>query len=466
MGEHVYTSVKCSGAAKWARRGIFGAIAALLLASTALPAQAQWRSDPWGWGRPAYQQNYQQGWQQQQQQDLQAPPAKKAAAKKPKKKEIDKKVEKTAAPKGPLHIIVSIGSQRVKIYDGADVIAEAPVSTGTATHPTPTGVFSVIQKNRFHKSNIYSDAPMPFMQRLTWSGVALHEGKLPGYPASHGCIRLPSEFAHRLWGMTKLGVRVIVTPSDVTPVEITHPALFTRKLQVQDDKVAQLRPSIVDDSRDPLIPVSDADPVQTGDAAAAEPAVVAATTIAETSTEGDADGPVLWKVKPIKSDSAESGKAPPLRAGPVSVFVSRKEGRMFVRKGFATVFDVPVVIRDPQAAIGTHVFTALSAIGNGADMRWVAITLPGELRDKRADDKRADLGRNVHLAANLPRGGKDGVLPVLHGPAAAALDRIEIPQEASDRIAEMLGPGASLIISDQGRGDETGLETDFVILTR
>ena len=443
-------------------------IAAMLLASTALPAQAQWRSDPWGWDRPAYQPSYQQqfpGYQsgRQQQQDLTARPAKKVVAQKPKKKETEKVEKKVAPPKGPLHIIVSIGSQRVKVYDGADVIAEAPVSTGTATHPTPTGVFSVIQKNRFHKSNIYSDAPMPFMQRLTWSGVALHEGKLPGYPASHGCIRLPSEFAHKLWSMTKLGVRVIVAPSDVTPVEITHPALFTRKLQVLDDKVAQLRPSIADDGRDPLIPINDADPASTVDGAAAAepaPAAVAPTTIAEASADA-ADGPVLWKVKPIKSDNAESGKSPPLRTGPVSVFVSRKEGRLFVRKGFATVFDVPVVIRDPQATIGTHVFTAVSAIGNGAEMRWVAITLPGDLRDKHANQ-----ARNVHLAANLPRGGKDGVLPVLHGPAAAALDRIEIPQEASDRIAEMLGPGASLIISDQGRGDETGLETDFVIVTR
>jgi lipoprotein-anchoring transpeptidase ErfK/SrfK len=460
-------------------------IVALLLAGTALPAEAQWRNDPWGWDRPAYQPGYQQGYQpgwqqqQQQQQDLSARPAKKpvakntvakntvaknAVAKKPKKD--TEKVEKTAAPKGPLHIVVSVGSQRVKVYDGADVIAEAPVSTGTASHPTPTGVFSVIQKNRFHKSNIYSDAPMPFMQRLTWSGVALHEGKLPGYPASHGCIRLPADFAHKLWGMTKLGVRVIVAPSDVTPVEITHPALFTRKLQVQDDKVAQLRPSIVDDGRDQLIPITDADPVHTSDAVAVQPAVatVAPTTIAEATSE--ADGPVLWKIKPLKADNAESGKSPPLRAGPVSVFVSRKEGRLFVRKGFATVFDAPVTIRDPQATIGTHVFTAVSAIGNGAEMRWVAITLPADVRDKRADDKRAEPGRNVHLAANLPRGAKDAVLPVLRGPAAAALDRIEIPQEASDRIAEMLGPGASLILSDYARGDETGVETDFVILTR
>ena len=104
------------------------------------------------------------------------------------------------------------------VYDNGTPIATAPVSTGMPGHPTPMGVFSVIQKDRYHHSNIYSDAPMPYMQRITWSGVAMHEGVVPGHPASHGCIRLPHEFAQRLWGMTKMGVRVVVTPrNDVAP---------------------------------------------------------------------------------------------------------------------------------------------------------------------------------------------------------------------------------------------------------
>ncbi len=93
-------------------------------------------------------------------------------------------------------------------------------------HPTPMGVFTVIGKERYHRSNIYSNAPMPFMQRITWSGVALHEGVLPGYPASHGCIRMTSEFAVFLWKTTKIGTRVIVTHDEPAPAEISNAKLF------------------------------------------------------------------------------------------------------------------------------------------------------------------------------------------------------------------------------------------------
>ena len=102
-------------------------------------------------------------------------------------------------PKGPLQIVVSIGTQKVTLYSNGVRVAQGPVSTGMPGHPTPMGVFSIIEKDRYHHSNIYSNAPMPFMQRITWSGVALHEGVLPGYPASHGCIRMSHDFAQKLW---------------------------------------------------------------------------------------------------------------------------------------------------------------------------------------------------------------------------------------------------------------------------
>src|SRR5262245_7469981 len=117
-------------------------------------------------------------------------------------------------PKGPLQMVVSIGQQHVTLYANGTRIAQARVSTGTASHPTPTGVFSIIEKDRWHRSNLYDSAPMFYMQRLTWSGVAMHEGILPGYPASHGCIRMPTDFASRLWLVTKLGVRIIVARND------------------------------------------------------------------------------------------------------------------------------------------------------------------------------------------------------------------------------------------------------------
>src|SRR5262249_45903725 len=106
---------------------------------------------------------------------------------------------------------------------------QGPVSTGVPGHPTPMGVFSIIQKDRYHHSNIYSGAPMPYMQRITWSGVALHEGVLPGVPASHGCIRMSHDFAARLWPITKLGIRVIVARPDVIPTDFSHPNLFVPK---------------------------------------------------------------------------------------------------------------------------------------------------------------------------------------------------------------------------------------------
>ena len=133
-------------------------------------------------------------------------------------------IVKQALP-GPLIAIVSIASQRLTIYDSGGAIIHSRVSTGQPGHSTPTGVFSVIGKERYHESNIYSGAPMPYMQRITWSGIAMHEGYLPGYPASHGCIRMPSDVAIKLFGMTKLGMRVVVSPTDVEAVAFSHPAL-------------------------------------------------------------------------------------------------------------------------------------------------------------------------------------------------------------------------------------------------
>ena len=127
------------------------------------------------------------------------------------KKEAAEK-ETGAKPQGPLIIAISIEKQKVRVYDSRGLFAESPVSTGMKGHSTPMGVFSIIQKHKFHHSNIYSGAPMPYMQRITWSGVAMHAGVLPGYPASHGCIRMPMAFAMKMWNWTRMGARVVVTP--------------------------------------------------------------------------------------------------------------------------------------------------------------------------------------------------------------------------------------------------------------
>src|ERR1700680_251557 len=128
----------------------------------------------------------------------------------------------------PIMAIVSLRNQRITVYDANGWILRAPVSSGQKGRETPAGIFSVIQKEAEHYSNLYDDAYMPHMQRITWSGIALHGGPLPGHPASHGCIRMPYDFAERLFDATKLGMRVIIAPNNVAPVEIAHPALFTQ----------------------------------------------------------------------------------------------------------------------------------------------------------------------------------------------------------------------------------------------
>ena len=148
-------------------------------------------------------------------------------------KKIAAPQKEAGKPQGPLIIAISIQKQNLKIYDAKGFFAETPISTGMAGHPTPMGVFSVIQKHKLHHSNIYSSAPMPYMQRITWSGVAMHAGVLPGYPASHGCIRMPMAFAVKMWGWTRMGARVVVTPGEMTPADFSHPLLMAQKVVPQ-----------------------------------------------------------------------------------------------------------------------------------------------------------------------------------------------------------------------------------------
>lgn len=158
--------------------------------------------------------------------------SKKVTAKKPLASGVAEKAPKTIvavaskAPQGPLVLVVSIRNQRVTVYDASGVVAVSPISSGRVGNPTPMGVYSILEKNKMHYSNLYDSAPMPNMQRITWSGVALHAGVLPGYPASHGCIRLPHGFSQRLYEITKTGARVIVTRDDTPVQSFSHPSLF------------------------------------------------------------------------------------------------------------------------------------------------------------------------------------------------------------------------------------------------
>src|SRR5712672_1571954 len=132
-------------------------------------------------------------------------------------------------PGEPIMAIVSIKSQKVTIYDADGWVLRAPVSSGTKGRETPAGVFSVVEKDKDHRSSLYDDAWMPHMLRITWNGIALHGGPLPGYAASHGCVRMPFGFAEKLFDKVRIGTRVIISPSDAEPVEFSHPALFVPK---------------------------------------------------------------------------------------------------------------------------------------------------------------------------------------------------------------------------------------------
>src|SRR5207253_7641587 len=153
----------------------------------------------------------------------------------------------TTAPREagePIIAIVSIKSQQVTFYDADGWILRAPVSTGVKERETPAGVFAVIEKDKDHHSTMYDDAWMPNMQRITWNGIALHGGPLPGYAASHGCVRMPYGFAEKLFNKTRIGMRVIIAPNDAAPVEFSHPALLMPNAEALSAAPARAEPLV------------------------------------------------------------------------------------------------------------------------------------------------------------------------------------------------------------------------------
>jgi L,D-transpeptidase catalytic domain len=407
-------------------------------------------------------------------------------------------------PIEPIMAIVSLRNQRITVYDAKGWILRAPVSSGRKGRETPAGIFSVIQKEAEHYSNLYDDAYMPHMQRITRSGIALHGGPLPGHPASHGCVRMPYDFAARLFGATRLGMRVIVAPSDVAPVEIAHPALFSPKpgaraiaaaRAAEADEAAsksdQARLAAVMASREAaraMMPVVE-NLKLTAEAqlAAAERAVSSAGSAEAKEQAEDAKAKAVASAAGLQAQwaaataelqpkfdavasareaavaaetarlvAAEAARKVALELEPVSVFISRKTQRLYVRQAFQPILESPVTIRDPHRPIGTHVFTAIERTGNDVDMRWSVVSLNGG---------HADAGVAERHGPRRGRSERDGD-PISTDPvgAKAALDRIAIPQDALDRIAGIASPRSSLIISDEALSSETGEGTEFVVL--
>ena len=422
-------------------------------------------------------------------------------------------------PKGPLQIIISIDQQKLHLYSDGTEVTEALVATGVPGHPTPVGVFSIIQKDRLHHSNIYSGAPMPFMQRITWSGVALHEGGNLGHPASHGCVRLPHDFATRLWVLTRLGARVIIARPEVRPTEFADPHLFVHReispavptaSQPVVEKPIKTAQSLPEDKKSDAPRGKRGRPEGTGAAderrrcqagrqtrrravadsrcgwkrrerAAAkhqrfagsarkrQPAPAEVPPTADAPQAPPTVSPVALPAVPVPPvKPAEIARSAPKT--PISIFISGKEKKIFVRQDFLPLFSAPVTINRPERPLGTHVFTALSFADDHAHFRWNVVSLPGEQPKASARtlantsriemERRFARGRHRDESADAP-----DVLPSPQTPQEA-LARIDIPQDIIDRISDLIIPGSSLIISDQGLGGETGEGTDFIVVMR
>jgi lipoprotein-anchoring transpeptidase ErfK/SrfK len=479
--------------------------------------------------------------------------------------------KETVKPQGPLIIAVSINKQQLKVYDANGLFTQAPVSSGMKGHPTPMGVFSVIQKQKFHRSNIYSDAPMPFMQRITWSGIALHAGVLPGYPASHGCIRMPPGFAVRMYGLTRIGARVLVTPGEVAPQSFTHPLLTAFKtptdpsVSVQPEPntpaaaktdkgaalaapvtIAELRATIghkdsveasaeatslreqthtADASSPTRGPISDApasnatpaadatadaekagdvptkpgtplpapaaansndadtkpaDGAAAADAPKADPATSDTSKVEAAPVKADENKPADTKTadKPAAAndsskdpdkdqmrmpdgDKAAAAAKPDLKHNSqIAMFISRKDGKLYVRQSLAPVLSVPVTIAASDRPLGTHVFTVAVDKADASVLHWSVISLPAHGAVGSEDGEKT------------VRHGKKGVdiepkaAPVPDS-ATEALDRITIPADVAAWLGEALSSGSSLIVSDQGiRQGETGEGTEFILSLR
>jgi hypothetical protein len=360
------------------------------------------------------------------------------------KNELEQKASPQEIAKGPLQIIVSIADQRISVYDDGTLIARSSVSTGVQGHPTPVGVFSVIGKELWHRSNIYSAAPMPYMQRITWSGIALHAGVLPGHPASHGCIRLAKDFAIRLWHLTRRGTRVIISPNNVDPVQIASPRLFSKpKTASSSQESSSDAPASKDTLSSPSTPAGLVPRVQSQD----------------------------------DTNLLSAGVTPQKKTVPISVFVSRKLSRLFVRQRFEPLFDVPIKIENPDEPLGTHVFTVLGLQNEGEpSFRWNVVSMSETSSSTSTSSNmkpdtavQGTTGTKPDAAVQGTTGTKpdaavQGTTDRSPADPSAALDRIEIPQDLVGRISQLLTPGSSFIVSDYGVSRETGDDTDFIVV--
>src|ERR1039458_9014778 len=389
----------------------------------------------------------------------------------------------------PLISIVSIKTQQVTFYDADGWILRAPVSSGVKGRETPAGVFAVLEKEKDHHSSMYDDAWMPNMQRITWNGIALHGGPLPGYAASHGCVRMPYGFAEKLFDKTRIGMRVIISPNDAEPVEFSHPALFvpnretiaaappkaetlareaaeaakaadetkkaaaraareTASLTSSLRKLELLKRSADAESAsaDKALAAAKTDQAkaraedrkQKAAARVAEAGMQIDTATADAKSKVDTDAAAKDAAKAAETKKVATAKAAneaKLALEPVSIFISRATQKLYVRRNTHKPWPDGGEVFDATIEVPVTIRNPDKPIGthvftamarNEAGLRWTAVTID------EGDD------------------------------AKDALDRITIPQDLLDRIAPTASPLSSTIVSDEPLSRETNYRTEFV----
>ena len=402
-----------------------------------------------------------------------------------------------ADQEAPLQIIVSRKDQRLRVYRGQEVIATSRVSTGKAGHSTPTGIFSILEKRRQHFSNIYDSAPMPYMQRLTWSGIALHEsGSVPNYPASHGCVRLPRGFASKLFSMTERGAHVIIANREAEP-ELIHNA---RLFQPED---VQLANKLTELSLGPTQPVKGHGKIALLDDRPSEDPLAAKISMRlnlldqvkrdnspirvfiTRQPRGNLVREVQIMLNELGFDAGEpDGLAGKATYGAVCAFIKSRQGsiedqaqplkavidktlltalyhaagkgevptgHIYVRSRFKPLFDAPIMIKNPEAPLGAHLLTATHSRTQSGKLDWLSVNLTD----------RYDVSMQTRLGVTQDMDNEALVA------SSAILDRIEIPDEVRAQIDLLVNSGSSITISDRGFSRETTpVGTDFIVLTK
>ena len=381
--------------------------------------------------------------------------------------ELTVRADDESQANAPMLVTVSLDKQQLRFYRGSLKLETSKISSGKPGNDTPMGVFSILDKKRYHRSNIYSGAPMPYMQRLTWSGIALHESNsVPSWPASHGCVRLPGGFAKKLYNLTERGAHVLIAREEVQPAPIRHKALF--QPVAPGARMASLRETIDGIANGGLL---DGLPVmEFGDAEASPDSPLRIYVTRNTRREitrdlqrmlnglgfdaGEPDG--LYgsgTADAVIRFQKARGLAP---TGMLSedlmdaVYAASGEerplpGMLYVRRGHQPVFSAPVGIREPQEPLGTHFFLAS---GDTEKLDWLSVSLASRVPGSVIRDHKLAVESTGDLIRANPR---------------EVLDRLVIDMSTRDRIAAMIGHGASFAVSDNGLGTETGTGTDFIV---